>query len=453
MAGTGRNQIIIMIEKFQNFIVKNNLIPNGQTILLAVSGGVDSMVLIDLFIKSGYDLAIGHVNYNLREQESILDAVFVEQKAKDLNVPFHVLDIGLLSEAKSQGQSIQMAARDVRYRWLEEIRSENKYFALATAHHANDEAETFFLNLTAGCGIRGLHGIPIKRSNIIRPMLPFTKNEILQYSIENEIEYREDQSNISNYYMRNFIRNRIVPLFQELNPQFIPVMQTNIRRLKEAEELYDYAVTRFLNDILKYKENLVEIDIDKLVNLSFKNTLLYEAIKEFGFTSGQTEDILKSTDGSGKLFLSKTHRLIIDRDKIFIKSNVGVPDDMTFKISATDRSLDLSTSYMRFSQEDRPSEIIKSNNVFYLDFDKLKFPLEIRKWRHGDVFYPLGMEGKKKKLKEYFIDNKFSLFEKEDIWILTSDEEVVLLIGHRMDDRFKITEKTEKCFRITTVPK
>lgn len=442
-----------MTEKFQNFIEKHNLVPHGQTILLAVSGGVDSMVLVDLFRKNNYKFSIGHVNYNLRGEDSVADAAFVKRKAKEFGVPFHLLDIDLLSEAKSQGQSVQMAARDVRYKWLEDIRKENKYFAFATAHHANDEAETFFLNLTAGCGIRGLHGIPVKRNHIIRPMLPLTKNEILQYSIDHTIDYREDQSNSSNYYMRNFIRNRIVPLFQELNPQFIPVMQSNIRRIKEAEELYDYAVTRFLNDIVKYKDDLVEIDIEKLIHLSFKNTVLYEAIKEFGFTSGQTEDILKSTGGSGKLFLSKTHRLIIDRDKIYLKSNAVLPEDLTFSISASDRSLDLPASYLRFSQEEKPEEIIKSNNVFYLDFDKLQFPLVVRRWKHGDVFYPLGMEGRKKKLKEYFIDNKFSLFEKEDIWILTSNNDVVLILGHRMDERFKITDDTRRCFRITTVPK
>ena len=440
-----------MLEKFKKFTVSHNLIPKGQTILLAVSGGIDSMVLVDLCKRSNIDFAIGHVNYNLRDNDSILDAQFVKKKAEDLNVSFHHLDIQLMTEAKSLGQSIQMAARDVRYEWLEEIRREHNYFAFATAHHANDEVETFFLNLTAGCGIKGLHGIPLRRNHIIRPMLFMNKSEVIQYSHDYQVSHREDVSNASNYYMRNFIRNKIVPLFEEINPQFIPVMQTNISRIREAEELYDYAVTRFLNDILKVKEDIIEIDIEKLDSLSFKNTLLYEAVKEYGFTSGQTEDILNSLEGSGKQFMSKTHRLIIDRDKMFIKNLNEMAEDSTYLIKETDKSLDLPTSYLRFSVEDKPREIIKSNNVFYVDFDKLNFPLKIRRWRHGDFFYPIGMGGKKKKLKEFFIDNKLTLFEKEDIWLLTSGDDVALILGYRMDERFKITTDTKRCFRITTV--
>ncbi len=442
-----------MLEKFKKFILSNNLIPKGQTILLAVSGGIDSMVLVDLFRRANIDFAIGHVNYNLRENDSILDAQFVKQKAEELKVHFHHLNIHLMTEAKSLGQSVQMAARDVRYNWLEETRKENNYFAFATAHHANDEAETFFLNLTAGCGIKGLHGIPLRRNHIIRPILFMNKSEVVQYSKDNQVTHREDVSNASNYYMRNFIRNKIVPLFEELNPQFIPVMQTNISRIREAEELYDYAVTRFLNDILKVKEDIIEIDIEKLDSLSFKNTLLYEAVKEYGFTSGQTEDMLNSLEGSGKQFMSKSHRLIIDRDKMFIKTLNEPVKDSSYFINENDKSLDLPTSYLRFSIEDKPREIIKSNNVFYVDYDKLKFPLEIRSWRHGDFFYPIGMEGKKKKLKEFFIDNKLTLFDKEDIRLLISGEDVVLILGHRMDERFKITTDTKRCFRITTVPK
>lgn len=386
-----------MLEKFNKFITSHNLIPKGQTILLAVSGGIDSMVLVDIFKRSNIDFAIGHVNYNLRGNDSILDAEFVKSKAEELNVPYHHLDIHLIKEAKSLGQSIQMAARDVRYEWLEGIRKDNNYFAFATAHHANDEVETFFLNLTAGCGIKGLHGIPMSRNHIIRPILFMNKAEIVQYSQENKVTHREDVSNASNYYMRNFIRNKIVPLFEEINPQFVPVMQTNIKRVREAEELYDYAVTRFLNDILKVKEELIEIDIEKLDSLSFKNTLLYEALKEYGFTSGQTEDMLNSLEGSGKQFMSKTHRLIIDRDKMFIRVLSEKSEEAKYFISETHKSLDLPSSYLRFSVEDKPEVIIKSNNVFYVDFDKLIFPLEIRRWRHGDIFYPIGMEGKKRR--------------------------------------------------------
>lgn len=442
-----------MVERFIKNIAENNLFPISETILLAVSGGSDSVVLTDLFMKSGLPFAIAHVNYNLRGVDSIGDAEFVRAMALRLGKEYHELDIDLKKDAKSQGQSVQMAARDVRYDWLEKIRAENNYFAIATAHHANDSVETFFLNLTAGCGIRGLHGIPVKRGHIVRPLLNFTKKELLEYSISEQLNFREDSSNVSNYYMRNFIRNKIVPLFDELNPQFIPVMQSNIQRIKEAEELYNISVTKYLNEIIKIKNDLVEIDIDKLSNLSFKNTILYEGIKDYGFSSNQTEDILRSMEGSGKQFLSKTHQLVVDRNKLLIrnKSEISAKED-TITIDKDTKTINLPTAYLRFNIENKPANIPNSGSVFYLDLEQLQFPLILRKWQHGDYFYPLGMKGKKK-LKEFFIDNKFSLFDKEDIWLITSNEEIALIIGHRLDDRYKITDKTTLCLRVTVVEK
>lgn len=442
-----------MLERFLKHIEENKLFPKNETVLLAVSGGSDSVVLTNLFLRSGLSYAIAHVNYNLRGEESKGDAAFVRTLAKEQNTEYYELDIDLKKDAKIQGQSVQMAARDVRYEWLEKIRSENNYFAIATAHHANDAVETFFLNLTAGCGIKGLHGIPVKRGNIVRPLLCFTKNELSDYLETEKLTFREDSSNVSNYYMRNFIRNKIVPLFDELNPQFIPVMQSNIQRIKEAEELYNISVTKYLNEIMKIKNDLIEIDIEKLSNLSFKNTILYEGIKDYGFTSNQTEDILRSMEGSGKQFFSKSHQLVVDRSKLLIriKTDEMVTDD-TITIDKETKMINLPSAYIRFNVERRPELIPNSGNVFYIDLDRLQFPLTLRKWRHGDYFYPLGMKGKKK-LKEFFIDNKFSLFDKEDIWLITSGDEIALIVGHRLDDRYKITENTTQCLRVTIVEK
>jgi tRNA(Ile)-lysidine synthase len=441
------------LDRFYKNLENTLFVKGKRKILIAASGGVDSMVLLHLLAQSNHNLQVAHVNYHLRGEESMGDEQHVSQFCHTMGLAFTKKDIPLLSEQQRAGHSIQMAARDQRYQWLEEIRKEKGFDFIATAHHSNDVVETFFLNLTAGCGIRGLHGIPQKRGNIIRPLLPFTKSEIYNYAQAEEISYREDSSNHQNYYMRNFIRNKILPLFEELNPQFIQTMQSNVQRIKEAEELYNLSLKQYTNQITKTDGNKLEINKNELLKLSFKKSILYELLKDYGFTSGQIEDVVKAAVGSGKNFYAKNHRLVIDRDKIIVKAISPQPPIQSHVIHLQTNVVEMSNAFLRFDLLEGPQPLPTSSVVFHVDYDKLCFPLELRKWKPGDVFAPLGMKGKKKKVKEYFIDNKLNLFEKEDAWILTSQEEVVVLLGHRVDERFKIEQGTKKIYQIALIRK
>jgi tRNA(Ile)-lysidine synthase len=434
--------------------LENQLFVKGQRkILIAASGGVDSMVLMHLLAQGPHSLQVAHVNYHLRGAESMGDEQHLSQICHTLGIAFAKKDIPLHSEEQRGGQSIQMAARDLRYHWLEELRKKKGFDFIATAHHSNDVAETFFLNLTAGCGIRGLHGIPQKRGNIIRPLLPFTKSEIYDYAHAEGIAYREDSSNHHNYYMRNFIRNRILPLFEELNPQFVQTMQSNVQRIKEAEELYNLSLKQYTNRITKNDGHEIEINKIELLKLSFKKSILYELLKDYGFTSGQIEDVIKAAEGSGKNFYAKNHRLIIDRDKIILRTLSPQTLPQSHLIHSQTHVAEVDKAYLRFDLLEAPQPLPSSSVVFHVDFDKLHFPLELRKWKPGDAFAPLGMKGKKKKVKEYFIDNKLNLFEKEDAWLLTSQGEVVVLLGHRVDERYKIEQDTRRIYQIALIRK
>jgi tRNA(Ile)-lysidine synthase len=443
----------VISERFKKNLAQNIFLQGKRKIIVAASGGVDSMVLLHLLSQTRHEIMVAHVNYHLRGEESNEDEQLLKDFTQSLNLPFHKKDIPLLNGQQRGGQSIQMAARDLRYKWLEELRREMGYDWIATAHHSNDVAETFFLNLTAGCGIRGLHGIPLKRGNILRPILPFSKQDIYAYSRQEGLTYREDSSNLQNYYMRNFIRNRIIPLFEELNPQFIQTMQQNVQRIREAEELYNISLKQFTNQITKNDGDEIEINKNALMHLSFKKSILYELLKEYGFTSGQTDDIINAAEGSGKNFFSKSHRLIIDREKILLRpfSQGDLPGH--YAITDQMQAIEVDYAFLRFDIIEPPQPIPNSSVVFYLDYDKLNFPLELRKWKHGDVFAPLGMKGRKKKVKEYFIDSKLNLFEKEDVWILTSQGQVTVLLGHRIDERYKISPKTTKVFKVTLIKK
>lgn len=483
-----------MITALLNHIKKEKLFSTTEKVLLTVSGGIDSVLMCELFHKAGLNFGIAHCNFQLRAEESDDDETFVNTLAEKYNVPFHFIKFNTSLYAKKNRVSIQIAARGLRYKWFEEIRKEYKYNYIATAHHQDDSIETFFINLLRGTGISGLHGILPKHGRIIRPMLFTTKNEIEVYVKKHKLKYREDSSNASDKYVRNKIRHHITPVLKELNPGFENTFNKTINHLREVELIYKNDVETKRSKIVKQEKNNILISIKQLKKLQPIATYLYEFLKPYHYNESTVEEIVLALDGeSGKQFFSNTYRLIKDREFLIIEprkeskeirskkqelriksQETGIknqklrikkqdlrikkPDpgldtkDSEIKVLINQKAIDLNNLKLSFKCEvnSADTEIQKSATIAYLDLEKLEFPLEIRKWQKGDVFYPFGMKGKKK-LSDFFIDKKLSLNQKENAWLLTSKGKIAWVIGQRIDNRFKITEKTRKIYIVKLI--
>ena len=455
-----------MITSFLNHIKKENLFGSTERILLTVSGGVDSMLMCELFHNAGLKFGIAHCNFQLRAEESDEDGAFVSSLAEKYKVAFHSVVFNTKVYAKKNKLSIQVAARQLRYQWFEEIRKNYGYIYIATAHHQDDSIETFLINLIRGTGISGLHGILPKQGNIIRPMLFTTKNDIETYVKKHKLKYREDSSNASDKYVRNKIRHYVTPVLKELNPGIENTINKNIQHLRDVELIYRKDIETKRTKIVKHEKDCIFISIQKLKKLNPVATYLYEFLKPFNFNASTVEEIIHALDGeSGKQFFSNTHRLIKDRELLIIqlrnkslqpkskKQLTGIKiTDFDFRISKNQKEIDIESFKLKFKTivNNQNYELRKSSSIANLDFEKLEFPLEIRKWQKGDLFFPLGMKGKKK-LSDFFIDKKLSINQKENSWILTSAGKIVWVIGQRIDERFKISDKTNKIYFIELV--
>ena len=437
-----------MLSLFQSYILDNNLVSPGHKILLAVSGGIDSVVMLDLFTRSGYYCAIAHCNFKLRDEESDMDELFVRDLAGKYNIPFYTKAFNTADHADNNRISIQMAARELRYDWFEDLRNELHYDYIATAHNKNDAIETFFINLSRGTGIRGLSGITPKSGQILRPLLFLEREDIEEYAKLNEIPWREDSSNSQTKYARNKIRHLIIPGFQELNPGFINTMWENIGRLREIEGIYLHSLERTKKEILIKGNEFAWIPIQEISKLEPQFTWLFELLADFDFTAPVVRDISKNLYSTpGKQFFSHTHRLVKDRDKLIIhplKDHSAKRYYIDDPSQDTDEPIHLELTILT---EFNKSEIPKDPHIAWLDLDQLEFPLMIRKWETGDYFIPLGMNNMKK-LSDFFIDNKFSLPEKENTWLLVSGGKIAWVIGERIDDRYKISQNTGRILQI-----
>ena len=437
-----------MEQKFQNFIDTNNLCLPTARILLGLSGGIDSVCMFHIFRQLNFPIGIAHCNFQLRGEESDADELFVKDLADEFDIPIFCKKFDTKDIAESEGISIQMAARDLRYEWFEEIRNKYEYNYIAIAHNSNDVVETFLINLTRGSGIKGFTGIKPKSGKIIRPLLFASRDEIKDYINENEFSYREDSSNNSVKYSRNLIRHEIIPLFEKINPKFKDTVIENISRLKETEEIYFNHIDFIKNNVLSEKDNRTLIDLEKVKSLYPLQSILFELINPFGFSKSQVKDIIKSFDGiPGKQFYSTTHRVIRDRENLIIEElTLKQQKDYYIDADTEHTEIPLNLAISKF-ELDEGFEITKSNKIGYFDFDKLEFPLILRKWKKGDYFMPLGMKNLKK-LSDFFIDNKLSLSDKENIWLLESYNKIIWIVGQRIDERFKITEKTRMVLKI-----
>ncbi len=433
---------------FRTFIEQHRLCDKQQQIMLAVSGGIDSVVMTDLFCNSGYSCAILHCNFGLRGGESDGDEAFVRTLAAGYEVPVFIKHCETEEYAEDHGISIQMAARELRYAWFEEIAEQDDGHLIATAHNLNDSVETVLLNLSRGTGIKGITGIPLVNEKTIRPLLFATRKEITDYARSRSLQYREDSSNASKKYQRNKIRHDLIPLFEELNPSFIRTMRDNIQRFGESYTIYKEHVMRTREEIFAKKENHIEMKVDSIKKLEPISSWLYELFSEFGFTMDQCLNIEKILDAdSGKQFISPTHRLFRDRDTFLLyKTEKFVFERYYIDSPESKAALPFSMDIEVMDRQDL-SQVPSSGAIACLDLDRLNFPLILRKWQHGDYFYPLGMD-QMKKVSDFFIDNKIPVPVKERTWILTSGNKIVWIMGLRIDNRFRITDKTRRVIRM-----
>ncbi|MCX6234575.1 MAG: tRNA lysidine(34) synthetase TilS [Bacteroidetes bacterium] len=440
-----------MFKAFLDYITLEKLFKSGDRILLAVSGGMDSVAMTTLFQRAGFSFGIAHCNFGLRGADSDADLLFVQAMAERLHVTFFSKKMDTLAYASDKGLSIQMAARELRYEWFEELLATYDYQYLATAHHADDQIETLFINLIRGTGITGLHGILPKHDKIIHPMLFTFREDIEKFIIENDLAYRTDNSNLSLKYLRNQIRLQLIPILRSIEPDYQRIITESIYRIREAESIYHEHVKARLDGIIQTDKSVTKILIENVKSLKSQKSYIFEMLSPYGFNYPTVERIISALDEiPGKQFISKSHRLLKDREYLIIYrkdlTDKDVPDNILIDndILFLDDPLRLKFSVI---EEWKNNIVTDQPSVACLDYDELTFPLELRKWKKGDYFYPFGSKGRKK-ISDFFIDEKMSLYEKENTWLFISGEAIIWVIGKRIDNRYCITAKTRKIFQI-----
>lgn len=439
------------LENFKDYIKHRHLFTPKDKLLLAVSGGVDSVVLCELCKKAGYDFAIAHCNFKLRGNDSDRDEQFVQQLAEKYAVPFYVTTFDTNAIAKATKKSIEETARNLRYEWFEEIRRKNNYVFIATAHHANDNIETVLMNFFRGTGIKGLHGILPRQNKIVRPLLFVKKAELETFAEVNKLAFVTDYTNEQNDFTRNYFRNELIPAIQKVFPAAEENLQNNITRLGEAEQLYIEAINLHKKKLLAIKGNEVHIPVLKLQQTKPLQTVLFEIIKDYGFTSNQTVEVAALLQSaSGKYVQSSTHRIIRNRKWLIISPN-KTDEAANILIEESDKTIAFELGLLQIEKHSELLTINHQLSTAQLDAAEIRFPLLLRKWKQGDYFYPLGMK-KKKKLSRFFIDQKLSLTDKEKVWVLEINKKIVWVIGLRIDDRFKITANTREVLQINWQP-
>lgn len=444
-----------MIDDFKHFISREDLFRASDNILLAVSGGLDSVVMAALFHQAGFQFAIAHVNFQLRGQESDRDEEFVRNLAQKYKVEFFVRHFETTRFSRSEKVSVQVAARQLRYRWFDEVLLKEGFKYVATAHHLDDQAETFLINLTRGTGIAGLHGILPKQGKVIRPLLFTFRAQIEAYAVDNKLEFVEDSSNITDKYLRNRIRHKIIPQLERLSPGFSRELTQTIGFIRDAEKIYRQTIEQKRKEIFIKKADKIYIDAQQFFSLKPLTSWAYEILSPFNFNLSNIRDI-EGLAGSipGKEVLSATHRAIMDRDNLIIapKGKTGLETVCLITTEDLVRGAINSPLHLAFETlYEIPHEYANPATTAYLDFEKLDFPFLIRRWHRGDYFYPMGMT-QRKKLSDFFTDMKFSVIEKEKQWIMCNGNDIAWIIGHRIDDRFKITSSTRKILKITLYP-
>ncbi|MBN2682895.1 MAG: tRNA lysidine(34) synthetase TilS [Bacteroidales bacterium] len=439
-----------MLEICKSFIANHKLCFPKDKILVAVSGGIDSIVLLDILYKLNFNITLAHCNFQLRGKESDDDEKLVKSLSEKYGIEFFLKRFNTKTFAEENRISIQMAARKLRYDWFNKTIEENSFNYVAIAHNKDDVAETFFINLLRGTGIRGLTGIKEKTGNIIRPIIFASRKEIEQYCKTNNLVYREDKSNESDDYLRNRIRHHLIPLLKEIKENSLNNIDTTILNLQETLLLFNEKISEIVENIVHEKNDSIYLNKNMLNNNPAKRTILYEIAKNYNFSSKMCDEIIEDINKQpGTKFISETHQITIDRDFIIISSSEKNPLK-EYYIQPDDNEIH-EPIHLLLEFSENTKSIVNDNNIACLDFDLLKFPLKLRNYLPGDKFKPLGMKGMKK-LSDFFTDKKIPLPEKQKIWILLSDEKIVWVVNHRIDDRYKLNENTKRVVKIKFLP-
>ena len=433
----------MLLTAFINHIRDNRLFQSPGRLLLAVSGGIDSVVLCELCHRAGYLFHLAHVNFQLRGKESDEDELLVRRLAEQYNAPLYVKKIDTNTYAETNKLSIQVAARELRYAWFNELLNEELRYVV-TAHHADDNIETVLMNFFRGTGITGLRGMLPVTGNIVRPLLPFHKEELFRFAMENKLMWREDSSNASEKYSRNNFRHTIIPAISKIYPSVEQNLVNNIQRFAEIEVLYQQAIAIHKKKLIEQKGAEVHIPVLKLLKAEPLETIVHEIIKDYRFTAHQSEEVIRLLKGrQGSFVQSPTHRIIRNRDWLIITPN-RPPESHHVLISKEEEKIEFAAGVLEMKIV--PAGKVNLSSLpgsAFLDVKKVTFPLLLRKWRQGDYFYPLGL-AKKKKVSRFLIDQKVSPTDKENVWVLESDRRVCWIVGMRIDDRFKVTDGTKE---------
>lgn len=442
-----------LVKRFNEYIIEKCFFQKNDQLILAVSGGIDSVCLCELCHQSGFRFEIAHCNFQLRGEESTRDEHFVEQLAMGYKVPFHLHRFDTKKYAEENKLSTQEAARNLRYEWFHSLLNEKKdagqHAYLLTAHHANDSIETLLMNFFKGTGIHGLLGIPAWNKGIRRPLLFATRKEILEFVAQHHLTFVEDASNSSDKYTRNYFRNKLIPSIQEVFPQVEENLMNNISRFHDVEVLYRKSINEIQKRLVEKNGVELHLPVLKILKTPAYKTVLFEILKDFDFLPGQLPDVINLLHAeSGKYVDSRTHRILRNRKWLIIAPKNTIECKHVL-IEENDITVAFANGTIRMDKilwyEEMKTE--SSMNMAMVDSEKLTFPLLLRRWKQGDYFYPLGMQHKKK-LSRFFIDQKLSITDKEKVWVLESRKKIIWVLGLRIDDRFKITNATKHVLEI-----
>ena len=432
-----------MLEEFKHYVVDQGLFTKRDGLLLALSGGVDSVVLFELLVSAGYHFQCAHVNYQLRGKDSDQDEAFVKRLCHGRDIPLHTTQVNTKAYAKDHAMSIQMAARAIRYGWFEELLAKNNLQYILTAHHIDDSLETVIFNLAKGTGIRGLRGLVPKEGIRIKPLLFTTKGDIRTFAHKENLDWREDASNFRDNYARNKIRHQVIPVLESLNPSLTTGFRRTNKQVRGVEEIWLERCREVRKNHLKKIEGGFEFSISWLSENYASLSILTEILGEFGFSFLQSEQVFQACfHQPGKLFFSQDYLLNLDRSQLIILKKEEA-NYFELDVSELPEYTHLGDYRISFSRKRIHSSISNDPAVAQLDYSKISLPLKICPWQPGDYFYPLGMTGKKK-LSDFLVDKKVPRVTKAKVLVLKSGEEICWVLGMRIDERFKITDSTEE---------
>jgi tRNA(Ile)-lysidine synthase len=435
---------MLPVKLFTDFIEHNNLFGRSAKVLAAVSGGMDSVIMVHILKAAGFNFGIAHCNFQLRGDESLRDQAFCSQLAKQLGVPFYTINFDTLNFVAEKKISTQMAARELRYQWFEQMRQQADYDVIALAHHQNDAIETILLNLTRGTGIAGLHGILPKNGNLVRPMLFLNRDEVQTLVVENRLSYVEDSSNASVKYARNKIRHEVIPKLKELNPGLEQTFNSNLEHFRGLELLLQQRVAELRKELFIQNGDKIHIPLAAIKKLEPKRLLLFNLLQEFGFNETTIDDLIAALNKhAGRVFETPIYSLLLDRDTLILARK---SDHILQPLLIDENQHEFNYGGYKLNILHDDSPLIVKNNPFALSADAslLVYPLTLRPWQQGDYFYPLGMKTPKK-LSDYFISQKVPLNQKKEIPLLVNGNgDIIWVGGYRPDNRYKVNDTTKK---------